>query len=159
MLSKSCKESIPYSFLKGVMGVSGLVSISLPWPSPSLDKRNWPFVCPRQWPVQARCLSYFGLGDCYVATMLKADGPPQGAVCWSSALRLVFCPFPSPRPRLTIARWIGEHVATLPTLISTLLPAQPDDVLEFDGPGVLCANGSTSAGCRRSCVVEPAWPL
>ena len=34
--------------------------------------------------------------------------------------------------RLTIARWIGEHVAALPTLVSTLLPAQPDDVLEFD---------------------------
>ena len=58
--------------------------------------------------------------------------------------------------RLTIARWIGEHVAALPTLVSTLLPAQPDDVLEFDGPGALCANGATSAGCGRSCVVEPA---
>ena len=34
--------------------------------------------------------------------------------------------------RLTIARWIGEHVAALPPLISTLAPARPDDVLEFD---------------------------
>ena len=34
--------------------------------------------------------------------------------------------------RLTIARWISEHVAALPTLIATLLPAQPDDVLVFD---------------------------
>ena len=34
--------------------------------------------------------------------------------------------------RLAIARWVGEHVAALPPLISTLLPAQPDDVLEFD---------------------------
>ena len=34
--------------------------------------------------------------------------------------------------RLTFARWIGEHVATLPTPILTLLPAQPDDELEFD---------------------------
>ena len=34
--------------------------------------------------------------------------------------------------RLTISRWIREHVAALPTFISTLLPAQPDDVLEFD---------------------------
>ena len=34
--------------------------------------------------------------------------------------------------RLTIARWVGEHVAALPVLKSTLLPAQPDDVLEFD---------------------------
>ena len=34
--------------------------------------------------------------------------------------------------RLTIARWIREHVAALPTLIATLLPAQPDDLLECD---------------------------
>ena len=34
--------------------------------------------------------------------------------------------------RLTIARSVAEHVAALPALISTLLPAQPDDVLEFD---------------------------
>jgi len=34
--------------------------------------------------------------------------------------------------RQTIARWIREHVASLPPLISTLLPAQPDDVLEID---------------------------
>ena len=34
--------------------------------------------------------------------------------------------------RLTIARWIREHVAALLTLVSTLLPAQPDDALECD---------------------------
>ncbi|MXZ19762.1 MAG: IS1 family transposase [Caldilineaceae bacterium SB0665_bin_25] len=34
--------------------------------------------------------------------------------------------------RQTIARWIREHVASLPPLISTLLPAQPNDVLEID---------------------------
>lgn len=36
--------------------------------------------------------------------------------------------------RLTIARWIREHVAAWPTLIATLLPAQPDDVLECSVP-------------------------
>lgn len=34
--------------------------------------------------------------------------------------------------RLSIARWIKEHVQSLPALQSTLLPAQIDDVLEFD---------------------------
>jgi IS1 family transposase len=34
--------------------------------------------------------------------------------------------------RQSISRWIKEHVQGLPTLKSTLLPAQPDDVLEFD---------------------------
>ena len=34
--------------------------------------------------------------------------------------------------RQTIARWIREHVASLPPLRATLLPAQPDDVLEID---------------------------
>ena len=34
--------------------------------------------------------------------------------------------------RLSIARWIKEHVQHLPSLRSTLLPARADDVLEFD---------------------------
>ena len=33
--------------------------------------------------------------------------------------------------RLTIARSVGEHVAALPALIATLLPAQPAAALEF----------------------------
>ena len=34
--------------------------------------------------------------------------------------------------RQRIARWIKEHVQSLPDLRDTLLPAQLDDVLEFD---------------------------
>ena len=34
--------------------------------------------------------------------------------------------------RLSIARWIKEHVQRLPSLRSTILPAQADDILEFD---------------------------
>ena len=34
--------------------------------------------------------------------------------------------------RHTIARWIRAHVASLPPLRATLLPAQPDDLLEID---------------------------
>ena len=31
-----------------------------------------------------------------------------------------------------MAQSVAEHVAALPALISTQLPAQPDDLLEFD---------------------------
>jgi len=34
--------------------------------------------------------------------------------------------------RLSIAKWIKEHVQSLPSLRSTILPARSDDVLEFD---------------------------
>ena len=34
--------------------------------------------------------------------------------------------------RLSIASWIKEHVQSLPSLRSTILPARADDVLEFD---------------------------
>ena len=34
--------------------------------------------------------------------------------------------------RQSISRWIGEHVKSLPKLKDTLLPAQSDDVLEYD---------------------------
>ena len=29
-------------------------------------------------------------------------------------------------------RWIAAHIKSLPTLNDTLLPAKPDDVLEYD---------------------------
>jgi insertion element IS1 protein InsB len=32
----------------------------------------------------------------------------------------------------SVSGWIKEHVERLPTLENTLLPAQPDDILEFD---------------------------
>ena len=32
----------------------------------------------------------------------------------------------------SVSRWIKEHVDGLPTFESTLLPARPDDILEFD---------------------------
>lgn len=34
--------------------------------------------------------------------------------------------------RQSISRWIVEHVKSLPNLKDTLLPAEPDDVLEYD---------------------------
>jgi len=34
--------------------------------------------------------------------------------------------------RQSIARWIVDHVKSLPKLKETLLPAKPDDVLEYD---------------------------
>ena len=34
--------------------------------------------------------------------------------------------------RHSVSRWIKEHVQSLPSLKSTLLPARPDDILEFD---------------------------
>ncbi len=34
--------------------------------------------------------------------------------------------------RQSVARWIKEHVQALPPLKATLLPAKPEDVLEYD---------------------------
>ncbi len=34
--------------------------------------------------------------------------------------------------RQTISRWLREAVARLPASLATLLPAQPDDILELD---------------------------
>jgi len=37
-----------------------------------------------------------------------------------------------PDARQTVARWLWEDVQALPDLKDTLLPAELDDVLEFD---------------------------
>ena len=57
--------------------------------------------------------------------------------------------------RQSIARWIVDHVKSLPKLKDTLLPAQSEDVLEYDEAWSFVLKKSINAGFGLSCAVEP----
>ena len=57
--------------------------------------------------------------------------------------------------RQSISRWIVEHVKSLPKLKDTLLPAQPEDILESDEAWSFVLKKVISAGFGLSCVEEP----